>query len=257
MLEFLSNFEQNLEQFATAWGTWIYLFVGLNIYAETGLVVAAFLPGDSLLFACGVLCSREDANLSFPVFVAVFWAAAILGNYTNFLIARFLCVRIAGKPGIEGAGEAVSKVWGGVFSKIIRPQDLHKADAFFRKWGVLAVGVARFLPFFRTFIPFVAGVSDMTQSKFLLASTIGGFIWALVVTGVGYFAGNIPWVKDNFTLFIGIMFAVGFTPIAFGALRNYLKNRGKASADLGSQTGDSVVQKPAMPEDPASSNKVN
>ncbi len=229
MLEFFNQLDQNFDTLARELGWWMYGLVGLNIYAETGLVVAAFLPGDSLLFACGMLCAREDANLNLGVFIVVLWIASILGNYTNFLIARYVCHKLAGKPGIEGAGEAVGKLWGGRIGKIVRPVDLKKADDFFRKWGLLAVGIARFLPFFRTFIPFVAGLSEMKLGPFMLASAVGGLVWSASLTAVGYFAGSIPWIKDNFSFFILGMFVVGFTPVAIGWIRGRIKQR-KANA---------------------------
>jgi len=222
MMEFLTNFDSTLDTLAKSLGHWIYVVVFLTIFAETGLVVMPFLPGDSLLFAIGILCAREDTDLRLEVFLTSLVIASFIGNYTNFLIGRALVVRVGGKPGIESAGIAVGRLFGGKFARFAKPSDLVRADAVFRKWGLLAVTVSRFLPFLRTLIPFVAGISDMRQGPFLLCSAIGGMAWVGVCTLAGYWAGNIPWVKANFTFFIMAMFVFGFIPIAVSSGRKWL-----------------------------------
>jgi membrane-associated protein len=235
VIDFITNFDSRLDTLAEALGLWIYFVVFLTIFAETGLVVMPFLPGDSLLFAVGVLSARPEAGLSLSVFMLSIWVAAVLGNYTNFLIGRALSVRLGGEPGIEAAGQGIRKLFGGKFARFVRPQDLLRAEQFFRKYGLFAVAIARFLPFFRTLVPFVAGISDMKVFPFLVCSTVGGAAWVLVCTLVGYWAGNIPWVKDNFTWFILAMFTIGFTPIVIGYMRNQVVAKRRAAVKAGDQ----------------------
>lgn len=224
-LDFINNFDTRLDEIVKALGYWTYLAMFLNIYAETGLVVLAFLPGDSLLFAIGAVCAREGSGLQLPAVLATLWLAAVIGNYTNFLIARALGVRLGGDRGIEAAGKAVTKIFGPRSAKLLRPEDLVRAEAFFKKYGWFAVAVSRFIPFFRTLIPFVAGLSEMKTSVFMLWSVIGGAAWVMVCTMVGYWCGNIPWVKDNFSLFMLGMFCVGFTPVVISFVHQHLKNK--------------------------------
>lgn len=233
-LDVITNFDSRLDTMAEALGLWIYFVVFLTIFAETGLVVMPFLPGDSLLFAVGVLSARPEAGLSLSVFMLSIWVAAVLGNYTNFLIGRALSVRLGGEPGIEAAGQGIRKLFGGKFAKFVRPQDLVRAEEFFRKYGLFAVAIARFLPFFRTLVPFVAGISDMKVFPFLMCSVVGGAAWVLVCTTVGYFAGSIPWVKENFTWFILSMFAIGFVPIVVG----YMRKKAGAARQVSVPAGD-------------------
>ncbi|MEI7657340.1 MAG: VTT domain-containing protein [Phycisphaerae bacterium] len=234
VLEFIANFDSRLDTLAEAMGHWTYVVVFLTIYAETGLVVMPFLPGDSLLFAVGVLSARPDTGLHLPVFLSSLWVASVLGNYTNFLIGRALSVKLGGQPGIEAAGQGIRRLFGGKFARFVRPQDLVRAEEFFRKYGLFAVAIARFLPFFRTLVPFVAGISDMKVFPFLMCSVVGGAAWVLVCTMVGYWAGNIPWVKENFTWFILTMFAIGFLPIIVG----YLRKRASAARQTPAATGE-------------------
>jgi membrane-associated protein len=223
IIDFITHFDGRLDAVAEALGHWTYVVVFLTIFAETGLVVMPFLPGDSLLFAVGALAARPETGLKLSVFLSSLVVASFIGNYTNFLIGRALSVRLGGQPGIEAAGEGIRRLFGGKFSRFVRSEDLVKADAFFRKYGLFAVAVARFLPFFRTMIPFVAGISDMKTTPFLLCSAIGGTAWVFVCTMVGYWAGNIPWVKENFTLFILGMFGCGLLPVAVGYIHRMLR----------------------------------
>jgi len=217
ILEFFSHLDSRLDNAAEHWGAWTYAVVFLIIFAETGLVVMPWLPGDSLLFAVGAVCARGALKL--PMAIAILWAAAFVGNYTNFLIGRSLGMRFGGKPGIEAVGASLGTLFGGRFAAFVKPHHLRKADAFFHKYGALAVMVSRFLPFLRTLVPFVAGISDMKTGRFLLCSAIGGFAWVAGCCTVGYYFFNLPWVKDNFAFVIVSLFAIGFLPIALGYAR--------------------------------------
>ncbi len=218
ILDLFSHLDTHLDNAAEEWGAWTYAVVFLIIFAETGLVVMPWLPGDSLLFAVGAICARGILQL--PTVIAVLWVAAVVGNYTNFLIGRALSLRAGGGvPSIEAAGASITKLFGGRFGKVVQPHHLRRADQFFRKYGALAVLVSRFLPFMRTLVPFVAGISDMKTGRFLFYSAVGGLAWVGVCCTIGYYFFNLPWVKDNFALVITGLFAAGFVPIVIGYVR--------------------------------------
>lgn len=244
ILEFFSHLDSRLDNAAEHWGAWTYAVVFLIIFAETGLVVMPWLPGDSLLFAVGAICARGILKL--PMVIAILWAAAFVGNYTNFLIGRSLGMRFGGKPGIEAVGASLGMLFGGRFAKFVKPHHLRKADTFFHKYGAFAVLVSRFLPFLRTLVPFVAGISDMKTGRFLLLSAIGGFAWVAGCCTVGYYFFNIPWVKDNFAFVIVSLFALGFIPIAAGYVKKLWVGRGAkpplpAPGTVGPSPADSTV----------------
>lgn len=245
IIEFITHFDGKLDAAAEALGHWTYMVVFLTIFAETGLVVMPFLPGDSLLFAVGALAARPETGLKLSVFLSSLVVASFVGNYTNFLIGRALSIKLGGQPGIEAAGEGIRRLFGGKFSRFVRSEDLVRAEAFFRKYGLFAVAVARFLPFLRTLIPFVAGVSDMKTTPFLLCSAVGGAAWVFVCTMVGYWTGNIPWVRDNFTWFILGMFSLGFIPVAAGYLHRKVRSLRAGGATAGTAVPPVVEVKPA------------
>ncbi|MBL9001908.1 MAG: DedA family protein [Phycisphaerae bacterium] len=223
ILEFFSHLDSRLDFAAEHWGAWTYAVVFLIIFAETGLVIAPWLPGDSLLFALGAICARGILQL--PKVIALLTVAAFLGNYTNFLIGRALAIRFGGQPGIEAAGASLAKLFGGRFARFVKPDHLRKAETFFRKYGLFAVLVCRFLPFLRTLVPFVAGMSEMRAGPFLICSAIGGHLWVVVCCTVGYYFFNIPWVRDNFAFVIFSLFAIGFVPIVIGYARKVLNGK--------------------------------
>jgi len=215
IIDFFSNFDARLDGATDALGHWAYIVFFLIIFAETGLVVMAFLPGDSLLFAIGAFCARPELDLRLWVIITSLTVASFIGNYTNFLIARAIGIKLGGEPGIQAAGLAIGKLYGGRFARFVKPTDMIRADKFFRKYGVLAICFARFVPFLRTLLPFVAGLSDMKTGPFLASSAIGGALWVGVCTLAGYWCGNIPWVRDNFTTFILVMFSAAFLPLIY------------------------------------------
>lgn len=245
VLDFFSTLDSQLDNAAEQLGAWTYGVLFLIIYAETGLVVAPWLPGDSLLFAVGAICARGVLKL--PTAVVVLWIAAFVGNYTNFLIGRAIGIRAGnGKLGLESAGAAIGRIFGGRFARFVPPHHLARADAFFRSYGPLAVMAARFLPFLRTLVPFVAGLTEMKTPAFLFYSAVGGFAWVAVCCTVGYYFFNLPWVKDNFALVIVGLFALGFVPVIY----SYVKNRWKPSApspDAPSAPGSVLETKPDAP----------
>jgi len=179
LLDFILHVDVHLANFVAAYGTWVYALLFLIIFVETGVVVMPFLPGDSLLFVVGALCGAGLMNL--PLSIGLLVAAAILGNQSNYTIGRFFGPRVF--------------QWEN--SRFFNKRAFEQAHAFYEKYGGITIIAARFMPFLRTFAPFVAGVAQMTRSKFTFYDVTGGVLWVGGVTLAGYLFGNIPWVKEH------------------------------------------------------------
>jgi membrane-associated protein len=179
LLDFVLHIDVHLATFVHAYGAWVYALLFAIIFVETGLVVMPFLPGDSLLFVAGAMCAAE--LMSLPIVLGLLWAAAVLGNQSNYTIGRLVGPRVFSWE---------SSRW---FNKSAFDQ----AHAFYERYGGLTIAAARFMPFLRTFAPFVAGVARMTRSRFTLYDVGGGALWISSITLAGYLFGNIPWVKNN------------------------------------------------------------
>ena len=207
LFDFLSNIDSRLEQAAVAYGVWTYWLIYAIVFAETGFVVAAFLPGDTLLFAAGTFAGAGHLNV-YELAVGIH-IAAVCGDSANYWISRKL-------------GHQVLVKW----TKLIRPAYLRKATMFYRKHGVKAVLVSRFVPTFRTFVPFIAGLSKMRYVRFLFASVVGSLLWVLVFVLGGFFFGSIPWVQKNFLLAIVCVGVATVVPSSIGIARAlYLQKR--------------------------------
>ncbi len=182
----------------------------LVVFIETGVVVFPFLPGDSLLFAAGVF-SAPGGGLNIVATLIVFYAAAILGNTSNYWIARFFGSRILDSGKV----------------KALTPERMAKLDEFFEKYGGLTIVITRFMPFFRTFAPFIAGTGHMNFAKFTLFNAIGGISWVSLFVLVGYFFGGVPFVQQHFsTIVLGIIF-ISVLPAIIGAVKGALGSRKK------------------------------
>ena len=179
LIDFVLHVDVHLFNFVQAYGAWVYALLFAIIFVETGVVVMPFLPGDSLLFVVGALCGAGMMNL--PLVLALLVAAAILGNQCNYTIGRRI-------------GPRVFK-W--EHSRWFNRRAFDQAHAFYEKYGGITLIAARFMPFVRTFAPFVAGVAQMTRSKFTLYDVTGALLWIVGVTIAGYLFGNIPWVKEH------------------------------------------------------------
>ncbi len=187
---------------------WVYSPLFLIVFVETGLVFFPFLPGDSLLFAAGVF-SADGGGLNVVVTLLVFYAAAILGNTSNYWIARFFGSRIIDSGKV----------------KSLTPERMEKLDRYFEKYGGLTIIITRFMPFFRTFAPFIAGTGHMDFGKFTFFNVVGGVSWVTLFVLVGYFFGGIPFVQNHFeTIILGII-AVSVAPAVIGALKAALATR--------------------------------
>ena len=200
-LDFILHVDRHLADFVTAYGGWVYALLFLVIYVETGLVVMPFLPGDSLLFVVGALCGV--GLMSLPLSMALLTAAAILGNQTNYAIGRHIGPR----------------VFGWQKSRWFNRDAFDRLHAFYERFGGVTIVLARFMPFLRTFAPFVAGVAQMTRRKFTFYDVTGGLLWVCSLTLAGYLFGNIPWVKANLSNIIWAMIAVPGVLVLVGALR--------------------------------------
>ena len=179
VLDFVLHVDVHLRTFVETYGTWVYVLLFVIIFVETGVVVMPFLPGDSLLFVVGALCGAGLMNL--PLVLVLLTVAAILGNQSNYAIGRHFGPRVF--------------QWEN--SRFFNKAAFNQAHAFYEKYGGVTIVLARFMPFLRTFAPFVAGVAQMTRSKFTFFDVTGGVLWVGSVTIAGYVFGNIPWVKAN------------------------------------------------------------
>jgi membrane-associated protein len=185
------------------YGLWIYAILFAIIFAETGLVVAPFLPGDSLLFVIGALCGM--GSLELQVAMPLLILAAFMGDNTNYWVGRLLGLRL-----LNHASQ-----------KLIKHEHLEKTRMFYAKHGGKTIIFARFLPIIRTFAPFVAGIGTMNYRLYVMFSVLGGVAWIGSLTLAGYFFGNIPIIKNNLTLMIIVIIFISFIP----AILEYIKHR--------------------------------
>lgn len=191
----------------------VYTPLFLVIFCETGLVFTPFLPGDSLLFASGVFCS-DGGGLQLVPTLLVFYAAAILGNTSNYWIGRAVGKRIIDSGKV----------------KALTPERIDKVHGYFQRWGGLTIVVTRFMPFFRTFAPFIAGTSKMNFAMFTLFNTIGGVSWVSVLTLVGYFFGGIPFVQAHFEWIVYAIIIISITPAIIAAIKAKVDAKKKGAA---------------------------
>ncbi len=187
-----------------AYGAWVYALLFAIIFVETGLVVMPFLPGDSLLFVVGALCGVGLMHLAPSV--ALLWLAAVLGNQTNYTIGRAVGPR----------------VWRWEQSRWFNRRAFEQAHAFYERYGGITLVAARFMPFLRTFAPFVAGVAAMTRRRFTLYDVTGGGLWVASVVLAGYLFGNLPWVQANLSLLVFGVIGLSLAPLFLAWLRQRL-----------------------------------
>ena len=199
LVDFILHVDRYLESFVTTYGAWVYALLFLIIFVETGVVVRPFLPGDSLLFVVGALCGV--GLMSYPLSVGLLIAAAELGNQSNYTIGRYFGPRVF--------------QW--EQSRFFNKRAFEQAHAFYEKYGGITIVLARFMPFLRTFAPFVAGVAQMTRRKFSFYDVTGGTLWVGGIVTAGYFFGSIPWVKENLDKIIWAMILVPGVLVLAGA----------------------------------------
>jgi membrane-associated protein len=202
-VDLILHLDDHLVELLHDYGFWVYLILFLIVFAETGLVVTPFLPGDSLLFAAGALAAVDSSNTLSPWLLSgVLTAAAIIGNTTNYHIGRWI-----GPPAFSGN------------IRFLKVEYLRRTEAFFIKYGPMTIVLSRFAPILRTCAPFVAGVARMPYGRFQAFNVFGGASWVLSFVWLGYFFGNIPVIKQNFGLVtIGII-VVSLVPVIVMAVR--------------------------------------
>ena len=198
---------------------WVYTPLFLIVFIETGLVFFPFLPGDSLLFAAGVF-SADGGGLSLAATLIVFYAVAILGNTSNYCIARLF------GSSIIDSGKV----------KALTPERMAKLDHFFEKYGGLTIVITRFMPFFRTFAPFIAGTGHMNFAKFTFFNCLGGLSWVSLFVLVGYFFGGVPFVQEHFEVIVLGIVAVSVAPAVIGAVKAALSARKSGARDFQVET---------------------
>jgi membrane-associated protein len=219
-LEYVLHFDDHLKLIIDAYGPWVYGLLFLVIFAETGLVVTPFLPGDSLLFAAGAMAARPDGGLHIGILAALLVVAAIAGDAVNYAIGHFVGPRIF-------TAEDRSSLW----HRMLNRDHLMKAHAFFEKYGGKAVVLGRFVPIVRTFVPFVAGCGSMEYPKFALFNVLGGMLWVGICLGAGFGFGNLKPVKENFEFVVVGIVCISMLPILWGYLIARMERRKEAKAE--------------------------
>ncbi len=200
-IDFFLHLDKHLDEIVRNYGTWTYAILFAIVFAETGLVVTPFLPGDSLLFTAGAISALGSMRIE--VVALVLTIAAILGDTVNYWIGQFLGHRLL--------------AWG----KLIKKEHIDRTHAFFEKYGGKTIIIARFVPIIRTFAPFVAGIGSMNYAKFLAYNVIGGILWVAICVGAGYLFGNHPFVKKNFSLVVLAIIFISILP----AVIEYIRHR--------------------------------
>jgi membrane-associated protein len=208
LINYFLHLDRHLAEFVTLYGPWIYALLFVIIFAETGFVVTPFLPGDSLLFAAGAMAAAGALDIT--LLIALLCTAAILGDAVNYSTGRFVGPRVFRADVPQG-------FWG----RALNREHLNRAHDFFERYGGKAIVIARFAPIIRTFVPFVAGAVSMTYSKFAFYNVMGGILWVLVCAGGGYLFGEIPVVKQNFSLVAIAIVVISLIPMAVEVMRHW------------------------------------
>jgi membrane-associated protein len=207
LVDFILHLDRHLSEIIRDYGVWTYLLLFLIVFCETGLVVTPFLPGDSLLFAAGAFAGLGALDLWLTLLLLT--VAAIAGDTVNYWMGHLLGPRLF-------RGEKV---------RFLNPKHLERTHAFFERYGGKTIVIARFVPIVRTFAPFVAGVGSMTYRRFFLYNVVGGVLWVATCVLAGYWFGNIPVVKENFTLVILGIIVVSILPALFEVMRHRAQAR--------------------------------
>lgn len=206
IVSFVLHIDKHLGEIISNYGTLSYVILFLIVFAETGLVFVPFLPGDSLLFAAGAFAALGSFNIF--VILGMLWLAAFLGDTANYWIGHFFGQKIIDNPHIP----------------FINQKHIDETQEFYKKHGGKTIFLARFVPIVRTFAPFVAGVGKMDYKKFLEYNMTGGFVWVFGFTLLGFFFGNIPFVKENFSIVVLAIIALSVAPMIYEVVKSKIKN---------------------------------
>lgn len=210
LINFILHIDQHIYTMAQSVGSWTYLLLFLIIFVETAAVVMPFLPGDSLLFAAGALAANPEMPFNIWIFLILFFFAAFLGDTSNFFIGHTAGYKLINHK---------------FFSKLIKPKHIEEAELYFEKNGSLAIILGRYIPIIRTFVPFVAGISQFSASDFIKRAFIASLSWSLIATGAGYLFGNISFVKTHFSVIILAIIFVTLLPSFITVIKSMTRAR--------------------------------
>ena len=214
LFDFVVHIDKHLHEIITSYGAWTYLILFVIIFCETGLVATPFLPGDSLLFAAGTFAAMGSLDLAW--LLVILSISAILGDTVNYWIGHFVGPKVFTKEKV----------------RFLKKEYLERTHSFYERYGGKTIIIARFVPIIRTFAPFVAGIGSMTYWKFIAYNVFGGIGWVLICVGAGYFFGNLPTVKENFSLVILAIIVISVLPGVIEFIRQrLLVSRGKPYAE--------------------------
>jgi membrane-associated protein len=210
LVQAVLSLDETLARLAVDYGEWLYALLFAVIFAETGLVVTPFLPGDSLLFVAGTVVAGTNAGLNVHVLVALLIVAAILGDSVNYAVGRWIGPKVFERE-----------------SRWIRRDYLVHTQAFYERYGAITIVIGRFVPIVRTFAPFLAGVAGMAYPRFLAYNIAGGILWVASLVYAGYLFGNISWVKDNLSLIVVAIVVVSLLPAVLTFVKERARVRGQ------------------------------
>ena len=205
LIDFILHIDKHLLAIVQEYNTWTYLILFAIVFCETGFVITPFLPGDSLLFAAGAIAAQPNTGIDIVFLILLLIVAAVAGDFVNYNIGKFIGPKVFEKN-----------------YKLLNKKYLEQAKFFFEKHGRITIVIARFIPIIRTFAPFVAGVSMMPFKRFITFSIGGGIIWVTSFSVIGYFFGNLPIVKSNFTLVIFAIIGISIMPMMIGFVKSKL-----------------------------------
>ena len=200
LIDFVLHIDQHLVEIVNEYQTWTYLILFLIIFIETGVVIMPFLPGDSLLFAAGMLAAQPN-ELNIGLMIALLLIAAVTGDSLNYTIGKRFGLQVT-----------KIKLFG---RQVVKNEQIEKTHSFYAKYGSKTIVIARFVPIVRTLAPFVGGIGRMHYGTFLTYNLIGGLLWVVGITLAGYFLGNIPIIRDNFSKVVLLIIVISILPIIF------------------------------------------
>ena len=214
LFSFIMHIDRHLVEIIQQYGTLTYLIIFLIVFCETGLVVTPFLPGDSLIFALGALAAGGDLDIA--LISGVLMVAAIIGDTVNYHIGKYVGPKVFTQAG----------------SRFFKKEHLMKTHAFYEKHGAITIIIARFIPIIRTFAPFVAGIGIMSYGRFIVYNITGAIMWVAIFITSGYFFGNLPMVRKNFTLVIMAIIVISVIPIVIEGYKAWKESRQSLRAGL-------------------------
>jgi len=210
LIDFILHIDQHLVEIVNDYQTWTYLILFLIIFIETGVVVMPFLPGDSLLFAAGMLAAQPN-ELNVWLMLAILLIAAVTGDSLNYAIGKRFGMRVT-----------KFRLFG---KQVVKEEQIEKTHSFYEKYGSKTIVIARFVPIVRTLAPFVGGIGRMNYGTFLTYNVLGAVLWVVGITLAGYFLGNIPIVRDNFSKVVLLIIVISILPIIFEVAKEKFRNR--------------------------------